>query len=285
MSRYGFSACSWGSSMLQPIDSAPASRAPRLAASISPGAAAGDDRVAGSPEAGAELARERVGGVLGGRARGAEHGHRRPDVRQSASKPRANSAAMSRTRPASAARTSGGSSPSHSSSSSSSVGVLGAARRLAHGASVARLAATAADRRAGPPAPVRTLSWAMAEARTASEIPYTVRRSARARRVRVNVHAAHAASRSCCRRARPSVPRRPRSASCARGSSGAWRRRADVLARSPRARGRVPYLGARCELVPQEGRSACHRRGERLLVPAGDAAPGARALLPAGGPR
>ena len=42
--------------MLHPIDSVPASRAPRLAASIRPGATAGDDRVAGAPEAVAHLA-------------------------------------------------------------------------------------------------------------------------------------------------------------------------------------------------------------------------------------
>ena len=37
MSKYGFRPCSNGSSMLSPIESAPASRAPRLAASMMPG--------------------------------------------------------------------------------------------------------------------------------------------------------------------------------------------------------------------------------------------------------
>jgi predicted metal-dependent hydrolase len=35
----------------------------------------------------------------------------------------------------------------------------------------------------------------------------------------------------------------------------------------------VPYLGGALRLVPQPGRTRAHRRGERLLVPAGDARP------------
>ena len=114
------------------------------------------------------------------------------------------------------------------------------------------------------------------------EIPYTVRRSARARSVRVNVHA-HAGRRGrAARPAPPSGPRRPRSRSCARGSSGAWPRRARrwrVIAE--RAARPCPTSGSRWSSSPQPGRTRVHRRGERLLVPAGDAAPGARALLPA----
>jgi predicted metal-dependent hydrolase len=37
--------------------------------------------------------------------------------------------------------------------------------------------------------------------------------------------------------------------------------------------GTVPYLGAALTLVAQEGRTRVHRRGDELLVPAGDARP------------
>jgi predicted metal-dependent hydrolase len=37
--------------------------------------------------------------------------------------------------------------------------------------------------------------------------------------------------------------------------------------------GALPYLDATLRLVPQPGRTRAHRRGERLLVPAGDARP------------
>jgi len=37
--------------------------------------------------------------------------------------------------------------------------------------------------------------------------------------------------------------------------------------------GTVPYLGRPLELVAQPGRTRAHRKGERLLVPAGDARP------------
>ena len=35
----------------------------------------------------------------------------------------------------------------------------------------------------------------------------------------------------------------------------------------------LPYLGRMLELIPQPGRTRVHRKGERLLVPAGDARP------------
>ena len=44
---------------------------------------------------------------------------------------------------------------------------------------------------------------------------------------------------------------------------------ASVAARA----GTVPYLGEELELVAQAGRTRVHRSGERLLIPAGDAAP------------
>jgi predicted metal-dependent hydrolase len=47
----------------------------------------------------------------------------------------------------------------------------------------------------------------------------------------------------------------------------------EVLARIAERAGTVPYLGVPLELVPEPGRTRVHRRGERLLVPAGDARP------------
>jgi hypothetical protein len=47
----------------------------------------------------------------------------------------------------------------------------------------------------------------------------------------------------------------------------------EVLARVAERSGTVPYLGRPLELVAEPGRTRAHRRGERLLVPAGDARP------------
>jgi predicted metal-dependent hydrolase len=105
-----------------------------------------------------------------------------------------------------------------------------------------------------------------------ADIPYTIRRSARARRVRVNVHArtgvevvlpARASERAAAaavEELRPWIERRMREAR-------------DVLARVAERGDTVPYLGRPLELVSQPGRSRVHRRGERLLVPAGDPRP------------
>ncbi len=105
-----------------------------------------------------------------------------------------------------------------------------------------------------------------------SEIPYTVRRSSRARRVRVNVHA-HAgvevvlparvperAAAAAVRELRPWIERRLGEAQ-------------EALARVAARAGTVPYLGDPLALVPQAGRTRVHRSGERLLVPEGDARP------------
>jgi predicted metal-dependent hydrolase len=109
------------------------------------------------------------------------------------------------------------------------------------------------------------------------EIPYTVRRSARARQVRVNVRAlteqrsvgvevvlpAYAPAQAAAAamiELRPWIERRLGEAE-------------DVLARIGARAGTLPYLGVPLELVPQPGRSRVHRQGERLLVPAGDARP------------
>jgi predicted metal-dependent hydrolase len=105
-----------------------------------------------------------------------------------------------------------------------------------------------------------------------SEIPYTVRRSNRARRVRVNVHA-HTGVEVVLPTRAPE-----RAAAAAISELRPWIERRLAEARAVRqllaARaGTVPYLGASLQLVAQPGRTRVHRRGERLLVPAGDAHP------------
>jgi predicted metal-dependent hydrolase len=110
-----------------------------------------------------------------------------------------------------------------------------------------------------------------------SEIQYTVRRSARARRVRVNVQAIaeqgsvgvevvlpervpERAARVAVEELRPWIERRLDEAQ-------------EVLERIAARAGTVPYLGTTLELVPQAARTRVHRDGELLLVPAGDARP------------
>ncbi len=102
---------------------------------------------------------------------------------------------------------------------------------------------------------------------TAPEIPYTVRRSTRARRVRVNVHA-HSGVEVVLPARAPE-----RAAAAAVIELRPWIERRLAEARDLRERiaaraGTVPYLGAPLELVPEPGRIRAHRRGERLLVPA-----------------
>jgi predicted metal-dependent hydrolase len=48
----------------------------------------------------------------------------------------------------------------------------------------------------------------------------------------------------------------------------ALRRATDEVAREP---GTLPYLGATLRIVPEPGRTRVHRRGDELLVPAGEA--------------
>ena len=98
---------------------------------------------------------------------------------------------------------------------------------------------------------------------------YRIRRSDRARRVRVSVdhdgmvevvlpprsperHAAEAV-----RRLAPWIERR----------KAAVARAVAEVAREP---GTLPYLGETLRLVPEPGRTRVHRRGDALLVPAGD---------------
>jgi predicted metal-dependent hydrolase len=104
------------------------------------------------------------------------------------------------------------------------------------------------------------------------EIPYTVRRSTRARRVRVNVRthtgvevvlparASERAAAAAVEELRPWIERRLREVR-------------QTLARVAERGATVPYLGESLELVAQSGRTRVHRRGARLLVPAGDPRP------------
>ena len=103
-------------------------------------------------------------------------------------------------------------------------------------------------------------------------IEYTVRRSERARRVRVAVdpvkgvevvlpeRAPKRAAAEAVRELRPWIERRLAEAEEARRA---------VEARA----GTVPYLGHALVLRPERGRTRVHRRGDALLVPAGDPAP------------
>jgi predicted metal-dependent hydrolase len=98
--------------------------------------------------------------------------------------------------------------------------------------------------------------------------PYVVRRSDRARRVRVTVEPS--------RGVEVVLPRRApaRAATEAILELEPWiRRRLAELERARSvvaARGdTVPYLGTTLRLVPQPGRTRVHRRGDELLVPAG----------------
>jgi predicted metal-dependent hydrolase len=98
--------------------------------------------------------------------------------------------------------------------------------------------------------------------------PYRIRRSSRARRVRVSVDGSgqvevvlprraperHAAE--AVRELAPWIDRRRRAVARARAEVG-------------RAPGTVPYLGEALRLVEEPGRTRVHRRGEALLVPAG----------------
>jgi predicted metal-dependent hydrolase len=104
------------------------------------------------------------------------------------------------------------------------------------------------------------------------EIPYTVRRSSRARRVRVNVHPDAGVE--------VVLPARTpeRAAAAAVSELRPWIERRVLEAREALAAvaargGTVPYLGRPLQLVAQPGRARVHRRGGQLLVPPGDPRP------------
>jgi len=98
---------------------------------------------------------------------------------------------------------------------------------------------------------------------------YRIRRSPRARRVRVTVDADGSVTVTLPRRAPE------RAAADAVRELAPWiARRRRVLARAAaevaRPAGTVPYLGHTLTLRPQPGRERVHRRGDLLLVPEGD---------------
>jgi predicted metal-dependent hydrolase len=105
-----------------------------------------------------------------------------------------------------------------------------------------------------------------------TDIPYSIRRSPRARRVRVTVEpdggvvvtlprrAAERRAAEAVRELRPWIERRRQ----------ALLRAAAEVGRTP---GTIPYLGTELRLVSEHGRERVHRRGDALLVPAGDPLP------------
>jgi hypothetical protein len=104
------------------------------------------------------------------------------------------------------------------------------------------------------------------------EIRYTVRRSPRARRVRVSVDP-HTGVEVVLPQREPE-----RAAAAAVAELRPWIERrlgeaAAVRARLSERAGTVPYLGRALTLVAQPGRTRAHRRGEQILIPAGDPRP------------
>src|SRR4051812_22125439 len=106
----------------------------------------------------------------------------------------------------------------------------------------------------------------------ADVIDYTIRRSDRARRVRVTVHPEGEVE--------VVLPRRAREREAAAAVHELWpwieRRLAEaehVRAKLAERAGTVPYLGAGLRLVAEPGRTRAHRKGDALHVPAGDARP------------
>jgi hypothetical protein len=106
----------------------------------------------------------------------------------------------------------------------------------------------------------------------AEPIPYRIRRSERARRVRVTVDAAHGVEVVLPRRA----PERDAAAAVRELRPWIERRFAELdrTRQAVAARGAtVPYLGRPLRLVPEPRRTRVHRRGDELLVPAGEHRP------------
>lgn len=102
-----------------------------------------------------------------------------------------------------------------------------------------------------------------------SDLDFAIRRSARAKRVRVTVHpdraievtlparAAEREAHEAVRELRPWIDRR---------LAALDRAQAAAPARTP---GTLPYLGTELSLQPEPGRTRTHRRGDVLHVPAG----------------
>ncbi len=109
-------------------------------------------------------------------------------------------------------------------------------------------------------------------AQSVPDIAYTVRRSARARRVRVNVHA-HTGVEVVLP---TNAPERAAAAAIVELRPWIERRLSDVqgvLAQIAQRGATVPYLGSTLHLQAEPGRQRVHRQGERLLVPDGDPRP------------
>ena len=107
-----------------------------------------------------------------------------------------------------------------------------------------------------------------------ADLPYRVRRSDRARRVRVSVDARGEVEVVLPRRS----PERAAAAAVVELRPWIERRRAEASAvrAAIAARGAVvPYLGHELALRPEPGRSRVHRRGDVLLVPGDERAPAA----------
>ena len=97
-------------------------------------------------------------------------------------------------------------------------------------------------------------------------VPYRIRRSERARRIRVSVdgngevevvlpkRSPERHAEEAVRRLTPWIERRRHAVATAAREVG-------------RAPGTVPYLGEVLTLVPEPGRTRVHRRGDRLLIP------------------
>jgi predicted metal-dependent hydrolase len=110
-----------------------------------------------------------------------------------------------------------------------------------------------------------------------NHIEYAIRRSPRARRVRVNVHAhsgvevvlpMHASERAAAAAVRELTPWIERRLSEHR----------IALAQVAERDGTIPYLGTPLTLVPQSGRTRAHRSGDLLFVPEGDHRPAVERL-------
>ena len=103
-------------------------------------------------------------------------------------------------------------------------------------------------------------------------IDYTIRRSDRARRVRVTVHPEGEVEVTLPRRARE------REAAAAVAELRPWieRRLAEaavIRAKLAERGATVPFLGSPLRLAAEPGRTRAHRRGDVLHVPAGEARP------------
>jgi len=110
-----------------------------------------------------------------------------------------------------------------------------------------------------------------------TQIEYTVRRSSRARRVRVNVRAHTEVEVVLPTRA----PERAAAAAVLELSPWIERRLSEgrrALAHVAERAGTVPYLGRSLVLVPQPGRTRAHHDEDNLFVPVGDHRPAVERL-------